>query len=309
MKNATIKAVSSIVGGLVLFTVIFFIFQSSPSTSEATMTSSEAQKIASEQFQGEVVSLELDDGRYEIEIENEESYYELELDAKTGDVLKLEEKNNRKKVAKQPEQSPVADKEQVDKIKEEANPEKEIVSKEEDVKQAEKSDSNENAISTNKNNEKSKGNKEGNKEENKVANVMISNEAAIKIARKEVPNATIIKMELDSDDGRRFYEIEMHTDNQEVEIEIDAYTGEIIMYQFEELEGHRKGLADIITIEEAKKIALEKSPDATIKEIQLDRDDGRYYYEIEMKSSKYEIDLEIDAHTGKIIEIDYDDRD
>ena len=95
MKKATIKAIVSILGGLVVFSIAFYIFQSSPRTTEATMTRQDAERIAQDQFQGEVVSVEFDDGRYEVELETEDAQYELEIDAKTGAIVKLEEKRVR----------------------------------------------------------------------------------------------------------------------------------------------------------------------------------------------------------------------
>lgn len=288
MKKATIKAVVSILGGLIVFGVAFFIFQSSPSTSEATMTRQEAERIAQDQFQGEVVSVELDDGRYEIEIETEDARYQLEIDAETGRIIKLEEGKSREQVAQKPEIEGT----NPDEIGEEATAEfddQEVEIKQEKP-QAEKNQSNQ---TTNKPSE----------------NVIISLDDASKIAHEQVPNATIIEIELDSDDGQRYYEIEMHTDDQEVEIEIDAYTGKVIMIEYERLEGSRKGNSEIISMDEAKQIALAKEPSAKIVGAKLDRDDGKYYYEIEMETSKYEIEIEIDALTGKIIDLDYDDRD
>jgi len=288
MKKATIKAVVSILGGLIVFGVAFFIFQSSPSISEATMTRQEAERIAQDQFQGEVVSVELDDGRYEIEIETEDARYQLEIDAETGRIIKLEEGKSREQVAQKPEIEGT----NPDEIGEQATAEfddQEVEIKQEKP-QAEKNQSNQ---TTNKPSE----------------NVIISLDDASKIAHEQVPNATIIEIELDSDDGQRYYEIEMHTDDQEVEIDIDAYTGKVIMIEYERLEGSRKGNSEIISMDEAKQISLAKEPSAKIVGAKLDRDDGKYYYEIEMETSKYEIEIEIDALTGKIIDLDYDDRD
>ncbi|GAA4070878.1 PepSY domain-containing protein [Amphibacillus indicireducens] len=284
MKKATIKAIASIVGGLIVFGVAFLIFQSSPSTSEATMTRQEAEKIAQDQFQGEVVSVEFDDGRYEIEIETEDAQYELKIDAETGKIVKLEENKNRKQVAQKSDTETT----KVD----EADAQTQV----EEVKQEKKEEPKEQSNQTTTTTKPSK-------------NVIISSDDASKIAHDQVPNATIIKIELDSDDGQRYYEIEMHTDDQEVEIEIDAYTGKVIMIEYERLEGSRKGNSEIISMDEAKQIALAKEPGAKIIEAKLDRDDGKYYYEIEMETSKYEIEVDIDAQTGKIIDLDYDDRD
>lgn len=308
MKKATIKAVASILGGLIVFGVAFLIFQSSPSTTEATMTRQEAEKIAQDQFQGEVVSVEFDDGRYEIEIETADARYELKIDAETGKIVKLEEDTSRQQVAQKSEveETKTDDLDTVDQITDlddaddvNEKDKKETVKKE-DPKVEKKEEPKKVVVKTDK--------KNTNKTE-PSKNVILTSEEASKIAHAQVANGTIIKIELDSDDGQRYYEIEMHTNDQEVEIEIDAYSGKVIMIEYERLEGSSKGSSDIISMDEAKKIALAKEPTAKITDIELDEDDGKYYYEIEMETSKYEIELEIDAHSGKIIDLDYDDRD
>ena len=46
-------------------------------------------------------------------------------------------------------------------------------------------------------------------------------------------NGKIIKFELDEDDGRYSYEFEIINDGIEYEIDIDAYSGEIIKFESE----------------------------------------------------------------------------
>lgn len=43
-----------------------------------------------------------------------------------------------------------------------------------------------------------------------------------------------------------------------------------------------------------------------VKEIELDRDDGRLIYEIEFYTSNREYDYHIDAYTGRVLSMDYD---
>jgi uncharacterized membrane protein YkoI len=59
--------------------------------------------------------------------------------------------------------------------------------------------------------------------------VAISKEKAIAIAKAEVGKDSVVKeIELDDDDSRYHYEIELKNGNTEYDIEVDAYTGEII---------------------------------------------------------------------------------
>ena len=66
--------------------------------------------------------------------------------------------------------------------------------------------------------------------------------------------------------------------------------------------------SDYIGTDKAKSIALEnagvKTANATFTAAKLDRDDGRYVYEIDFYTSDREYDYEIDASTGKILERD-----
>ena len=62
----------------------------------------------------------------------------------------------------------------------------------------------------------------------------------------------------------------------------------------------------IISMEQAKQIALSKAPNAVIWEIKTDIDDGRLIYEGEMKEGYIEYEFEIDATTGMILEWDID---
>lgn len=48
-------------------------------------------------------------------------------------------------------------------------------------------------------------------------------------------------------------------------------------------------------------------PDGKIQKIKLDEDDGVSYYEVALKDGKEKIDLEIDAYTGEVLDLDYDD--
>ena len=61
----------------------------------------------------------------------------------------------------------------------------------------------------------------------------------------------------------------------------------------------------MISSDQAKKIALNKV-NGKIVEFELDEDDGRLIYEIEIKKDGREYNLEIDAYTGKIIEFEID---
>lgn len=68
--------------------------------------------------------------------------------------------------------------------------------------------------------------------------------------------------------------------------------------------------SDLISIEEAKSIALEHAgfnvADVDFIKAKLDFDDGIYEYEIEFRSGNAEYDYSINAENGRISDFDYD---
>lgn len=69
-------------------------------------------------------------------------------------------------------------------------------------------------------------------EQNKKSN-MIEMTTAIEIAIQEFPG-TVTEAELDREDGRLIYEIGIKSKGEEAEIEIDAYTGEVIVIEIDD---------------------------------------------------------------------------
>ena len=61
----------------------------------------------------------------------------------------------------------------------------------------------------------------------------ISREKAQKLAQAKAPKATLIKLELDVDDGRAVYEGELQDGSLEYEFEIDAVTGSFLKWEQE----------------------------------------------------------------------------
>lgn len=136
-------------------------------------------------------------------------------------------------------------------------------------------------------------------------------EVALKHAGVSASSATFAKAKLDWDDGRMKYEVEFYANNTEYDYEIDAVSGAVLSY---DQEGHgttggSTSTSNLITEAKAKEIALAKAPSgATVVKCKLDFDDGRYVYEVEMRSGRTEYDCEINASTGAVInwDVDYD---
>lgn len=79
---------------------------------------------------------------------------------------------------------------------------------------------------------------------------------------------------------------------------------------YSEHEQHQNSNHDIIGIEKAKQIALDKVSGATVSditEIEEDHDHGRIEYEGSIFYNGYEYEFEIDGKTGNIIKWEIDD--
>lgn len=125
--------------------------------------------------------------------------------------------------------------------------------------------------------------------------------------------ASFIKAKLDRDDGRYVYDIEFYNGNTEYDYEIDAVNGSILEkdwdiknYSTPKPSGNTGGDNSIFIGEaKAKEIALNHSGilDSSIRRIKcsLDKDDGRWEYEIEFVVNGIEYEYDIDATNGNIL--------
>ena len=146
-------------------------------------------------------------------------------------------------------------------------------------------------------------------------------EIALADAGVKAADAVFLRAQLDWDDGRAEYEVEFYSGNVEYDYDIDAVTG-AIRSSDRDLENFRIPTTgttqtnqggtsgSTISSERAKEIALAEVPSVTIVvKCQLDWDDGRQVYELELRNGRTEYDFEIDAQTGDIVsrDVDYDD--
>ena len=149
--------------------------------------------------------------------------------------------------------------------------------------------------------------------------VKISLEEAKKIALEDAAlkesDVTFTQTELETDDGRKKYDIEFLSGSQEYDYEIDAATGKILSFDQEREHVQNpqtpSSSAALIPQDQALEAALAqagvKKEDASIKEIKLDMDDGIQKYEIEFTAKGKEYEVEIDAATGKVLKFEIDD--
>lgn len=265
------------------------VYHSSASQGSPKLSTDDIRQMVTSQYPGTITEIEFETdfnkSVYEVEVVSNGKEYELKLDGNTGEVLKLKEKD----------------------IVNGANSEKEKIILEEnddDEKVSDEPDQSEQiAQENNKESSQTKNHKSSNKK------TVIDSNRAIEIAKGAFAGQ-VTELELDEDDGRLIYEIELRTGTEKAEIEIDAYTGEILVIEIENDNSNKykfKSQDDqtVIGAEEAITIAKNKF-DGRVTELQLDKEDGRLIYEIELISGNKEAELEINAYTGEIISIEID---
>lgn len=133
----------------------------------------------------------------------------------------------------------------------------------------------------------------------------------------------IIDIELDNDDKRAHYEVEVDFDGYEYDFEFDAYTGEVLEQKREkdndDHSAQAKGAAagnsnseKLIDSDQAIEAAL-AVVNGTVESVELGNDDGVSYYEIEIKEGSSEHEIDVNAVDGSILksdsETDDDDND
>ncbi|MBD7985410.1 PepSY domain-containing protein [Sporosarcina sp. Sa2YVA2] len=143
----------------------------------------------------------------------------------------------------------------------------------------------------------------GKSTETKWTDKMITEEQAVAIAKGKV-NAVVTDIELDNDDKRFYYDIELEDDKFEYEVIVNAITGEIIKFSKENLNDStvvQKG--EVMSQEKAVSIAQTKAK-GTVKGIELEKDNGRMIYEVKLMDDEYKYEVELDAVTGEVLEFD-----
>lgn len=159
-----------------------------------------------------------------------------------------------------------------------------------------------------------------------AGNTSITKDEAKQIATEQYPG-TVTEIEHERENGKEVYEIEITGDEYKYELKLDSNTGEIVkLDEKEKIKKQRNnennktndssekpnnhqqqnGSTFPISMDEAISIALQETG-GTVKEAELDDDDGLTYYEIEIHSNEGEVEVEVNAYTGEIIQISYDD--
>lgn len=232
------KKIGLTVGVLAATVVLGFgLYHTDASQVEPELSTDEIKDFVSKQYPGKITEIELDKEFnkkvYEVEVEGEKKEYEIKIDANSGEVLQINEKTLKKAEKKTETKNNLVVKEKKDTKKQDK--------KEKETKQENKTEKQKETRQKNKT-EKQKETKQENKSEkqkkqtsnkNKNKKTVIDRDEASRIALNQF-SGTIEEIELDEDDGRLIYEIEIEANDKDAEIEIDAYTGEVLVIEIDD---------------------------------------------------------------------------
>lgn len=138
----------------------------------------------------------------------------------------------------------------------------------------------------------------------KQADKLISLQEAKQVAAQKVKGGIVTEIELDKDDDRYHFDIDLKDEKYEYDLEVDAYTGEIIKFEKEVEKNRKQAVSDKLMTKEEAIALVKKKVAGTVKEIELDTDDGRKEYDIEMKDDQFKYEIEIDAVTGEFLKFE-----
>ncbi len=224
------KKLGFIISGVVaIVTLGFGVLYSSTSQAEAALSTEDIETMVKEQYPGEITEIEQETefnrAVYEVEIKTDDKEYDIKLDGKTGEVLNISEKPIKNKAQVSNEK-----KKKTAKVKKDQSTEKNVEDNSSEEQPKEVVINEKKGQKSNKDQKKEQSTKEKKSETKKA---IISIEEAKRIAL-EAFSGEIDDIELDEEDGRLIYEVEIERGDKEAELEIDAYTGEIIIIEIDE---------------------------------------------------------------------------
>ena len=145
-----------------------------------------------------------------------------------------------------------------------------------------------------------------------VTSGWISADEAKTIALEAAGGGEVREMELDRDD--REYEFEIRGESGEVDVKIDAKLKTERDDQDDDRDDkdddrddddRQAAPSNLISQDEAIQIAKSKAGSAAeVIEAELDEDDGRWHYELELRDDKFEYEVDVDAENGDIIDFE-----
>ena len=150
----------------------------------------------------------------------------------------------------------------------------------------------------------------------KTSAVAVSLEKVTTAFEKKYPEAKITSLQLDTDFGRYFYEIEGVDQQKEYQVEVNAETGEFTKEKVETLDADEQNgvkmqeealdLTNIISREQATTLAEKEAKVGQATDWKLEKELGITYWDVIVKEGQQKIEVKIDAHSGEILTTERD---
>ena len=151
------------------------------------------------------------------------------------------------------------------------------------------------------------------KSNDKKQTTTIEEAKAKDIALQKTDGGDITNIQLAVDDGVKQYEVDITKGNKEYDVDIDSSSSKIIEFDEEQKDGEDEkeeelqNVSPAISLDQAIKTAL-KSAKGTVNETDLDQENNRLVYEIEIDTAdKREATVSVDAKNGGVISVEIDD--
>ena len=154
-----------------------------------------------------------------------------------------------------------------------------------------------------------------NQQKDMLTNVEIS-EKALKVVA-----GTVTQVELEKKLRGTIYEVEVHKDGFEYDLDLDAYTGEVLKneksndddddesFKQSDMSNAKTNSTNLkVSMEEAIELALKEAA-GTVKEVEFESEHSKLYYKIEIEDGNKEVDVLVDAESGKVSVEQDDDSD
>ena len=131
----------------------------------------------------------------------------------------------------------------------------------------------------------------------------INYDDVVEIVLRNYPQSRVTKIEISNYKGKTVYNGEAFDKGQKIEFIIDANSGEVFKIAPDYDDEYNPNYNLPITFEQASRIALDNSFSGKIKGIELKNIDKKPYYTVEVKEDRTEKEIDIDANSGKVLNI------
>ena len=131
----------------------------------------------------------------------------------------------------------------------------------------------------------------------------INYDDVVDIVLRNYPQSRVTKIEISNYKGKTVYNGEAFDKGQKIEFIIDVNSGEVLKIAPDYDDEYNSNFNLSITFEQASRIALDNSFSEKVKSIELKNIDKKPYYTVEVKEDKSDKEINIDANTGKVLNI------